>query len=276
MPVVIGSMDPLLKVKSLEMRYASRQITGSRKAVKALDGVSFTLTAEATLAVVGASGSGKSTLAKCLACLERPTKGEIILAGCELTALAERELRSVRPLIQLVFQDPAESFNPRFTAFELVAEPLVVQERFSDAERAERVRDLFERVGLSFQMAARTTAEFSGGQRQRLAIARALALQPRLLILDEALSALDASIQAQVANLLQDLRQASGLTYIFITHDLAMAARIADEVAVLERGRLVEHGPTNHVLFNQAHSATRSLVQATPPWNERLYREGAP
>jgi ABC-type glutathione transport system ATPase component len=259
-----GTMPALLTVESLEMRYRPRNPGPSGSAVTALDGVSFAVAAGTTLALVGASGSGKSTLAQCLACLARPTAGTIQLAGLEITALSERELRAVRPQIQLVFQDPSASLNPRLTALEIVIEPLEVQRRFSAAERAERARGLFERVGLSVRLAPRPVGEFSGGQRQRLAIARALALEPRLLILDEALSALDASVQAQIANLLLDLQQTSGLTYVFITHDLAMAARVADDVAVLERGRIVERGPVNQMMRRPAHAATLALFAATP------------
>ena len=257
-------MPALLTVESLEMRYRPRNPGPSGSAVTALDGVLFAVAAGTTLALVGASGSGKSTLAQCLACLERPTAGTIQLDGLELTALSERKLRAVRPQIQLVSQDPYASLNPRLTALEIVIEPLEVQRRFSGAERAERARGLFERVGLSFRLAPRPVGEFSGGQRQRLAIARALALEPRLLILDEALSALDASVQAQIANLLLDLQQTSGLTYVFITHDLAMVARVADDVAVLERGRIVERGPVNQMMRRPAHAATLALFAATP------------
>jgi peptide/nickel transport system ATP-binding protein len=267
MPVANATMAPLLTVESLSMRYGARHLGGTRTSVTALDGVSFTIAAGTTLALVGASGSGKSTLALCLACLERPTAGKILFEGRELTALAARELRAVRPKIQLVFQDPTGSLSPRLTALEIVTEPFEVQGRFTEAERNERAQGLFERVGLSFQMAMRTAREFSGGQRQRLAIARALALEPRVLVLDEALSALDASIQAQIGNLLFDLQQSAGLTYVFITHDMAMAARLADEIAVLESGRIVERGAPGDVLRQPAHAATRALMAAAPQWN---------
>lgn len=262
-------MIPLLAVEALVMRYVSRRLGGTRAGVTALNGVSFSVAAGATLALAGASGSGKSTVALCLACLERPTRGKIFLDGRELTALAESELRAVRPQIQLVFQDPSGSLNPRLTALEIVTEPFAVQRRFTPVERTERARNLFERVGLSFRMAARTATEFSGGQRQRLAIARALALEPRLLILDEALSALDASVQSHIANLLLDLQQSARLSYVYITHDLAMAARVADQIAVLDRGCIVECGSPGEVLGRPAHAATRALIAATPRWNSQ-------
>ncbi len=266
-------MPHLLTVESLEKQYApsGSGLGSSRDGVTALDGVSFSVATGSTLAIVGESGSGKSTLALCLAGLERPTAGRILFAGHELTALREPELRTVRPQIQLVFQDPVASLNPRLTALEIVGEPLVVQGRFTYAERTERVRGLLERVGLLHGMATRTPAQFSGGQRQRLAIARALALEPRLLILDEALSALDASVQAQIANLLLDLQQSAGLTYVFITHDLAMAGGLADEVAVLERGRIVERGSPGVILRQPAHAATRALLAAAPKWKAQLH-----
>ena len=266
-------MDALLTIESLTVRYPPRR-GGSRTELTALDGVSLAVPAGATLAVVGASGAGKSTLALCLACLERPTLGRIILDGRELTALDEAGLREVRPQLQLVFQDPAGSLNPRLTALEIVREPFDVQKKLPPAERSARARALLERVGLGTTAAGRTAGEFSGGQRQRLAIARALALEPRVLILDEALSALDASIAAQVVNLLLDLQRAAGLTYIFITHDLAMAGLVAREIAVLDRGRIVERGPSEEVLSQPHHPATRALIQATPVWRRPVQAEG--
>ena len=258
---------PLLVVESLVVRYMPRHTAGAHASVTALDGVSFSVRSGTTLALVGASGSGKSTLALCLACLKRPSAGKILLEGREITALPEAELRAVRPQMQLVFQDPAGSLNPRLSAYEIVCEPFVVQRRFAPAERGDRVRRLFERVGLPFQMAGRSPADFSGGQRQRLAIARALALEPHVLILDEALAALDASMQAQIANLLLDLRLSSGLTCVFITHDLAMAACVKDRIAVLDSGRIVESGVPIEMLRQPEHPATRSLVAAMPKWS---------
>jgi ABC-type glutathione transport system ATPase component len=257
-------MHPLVKVEQLVKRYVGRGILHRREGVAALDGVSLSISAGTTLAVVGESGSGKSTLALCLACLERPTSGSIELEGCDVATLSEARLRAVRPMIQLVFQEPGASLNPRFTAQEIIAEPLVIQGKFSRRERAVRVRELLERVGLSGEMVGRRPSELSGGQRQRLAIARALALAPKLLILDEALSALDCSVQAQIANLLTDLQASLGLTYLFITHDFAMAAHVADEVVVLAGGRIVEHGMAKKVLRSPQHPATQALAAAVP------------
>jgi ABC-type glutathione transport system ATPase component len=179
-------------------------------------------------------------------------------------SLDEKQLRRVRPQIQLVFQDPARSLNPRFSALEIVSEPLLVEGRLDTREREGRARVLLSQVGIPQEKALERAEEFSGGQRQRLAIARALALEPRLLILDEALSALDCSVQAQIANLLLDLQFSLGLTYLFITHDLAMAGHLADEIAVMERGKMVELGAAERVLRAPEHDVTRGLIAATP------------
>jgi len=256
--------EPLLIVDNLEKVYARRGVRGTKREVMALQGVSFAIRPESTLALVGESGSGKSTLAFCLACLERPTSGRIIFQGNEITPLDEEHQRAVRPEIQLVFQDPARSLNPRFSALDLVNEPLLVQGRVNKREREDRARTLLAQVGLPQEKALQRAEEFSGGQRQRLAIARALALEPKLLILDEALSALDCSVQAQIANLLLELQSSLGLTYLFITHDFAMAGHLADEIAVMERGKVVELGAADRVLCEPEHEVTRRLIAATP------------
>src|ERR1700746_2115451 len=241
-------MQPLIKVENLVKCYRSAGGLGSRALVSALNGVSLSIDSGTTLALVGDSGSGKSTLALCLACLERPTSGRIWFEGRNLAALGEKELRLVRPQIQLIFQDPARSINPRFTALEILMEPLIVQRKWGQHQVRERAVPSWERVGLTREMSPRRAREFSGGQRQRLAIARALMLEPRLLILDEALSALDCSVQAQIANLLLDLQSSLGLTYLFITHDPAMAAHLSDEVALMDRGRIVTQDVPQKVL----------------------------
>jgi len=255
---------PLLIVDNLEKVYGRRAVRGTKREVIALQGVSFAIRPESTLALVGESGSGKSTLAFCLACLERPTSGRIVFQGKEITALDEEQQRAVRPQIQLVFQDPVRSLNPRFSALDLVNEPLLVQGRVNKREREDRARTLLAQVGLPQEKALQRAEEFSGGQRQRLAIARALALEPKLLILDEALSALDCSVQAQIANLLLELQSSLGLTYLFITHDFAMAGHLADEIAVMERGKVVEQGAADRVLREPQNEVTRRLIAATP------------
>lgn len=254
--------QPLLRVEDLEKRHERANGIGPMRNVAALCGVSLSISPRTTLALVGESGSGKSTLGLCVACLERPTSGKIWFGGREITSPSEENLRSVRPHIQLVFQDPANSLNPRWTASEIVTEPLLIQKRFDKRERHERALALLERVGISCEKARQRPDEFSGGQRQRLAIARALALEPKLLILDEALSALDCSVQAQIVNLLLELQSSLGLTYLFITHDLAMAAHLSDHVAVLDQGKIVETGPTEDIVRAPKHCVTQRLIAA--------------
>src|SRR5437879_2252775 len=256
--------QPLIKVENLVRCYRSAGGLGSEALVSALNGASLSIDSGTTLALVGDSGSGKSTLALCLACLERPTSGRIWLEGRNVAARDEKELRTVRPQIQLIFQDPARSINPRFTALEILTEPLIVQRKWGQHEVRERAAQSLERVGLHRELSTRRAREFSGGQRRRLAIARALMLEPKLLILDEALSALDCSVQAQIANLLVDLQSSRGMTYLFITHDMAMAAHLADEIAVMSKGRIVEHGAPNKILNQPQSGITRELLAAVP------------
>jgi peptide/nickel transport system ATP-binding protein len=199
-----------------------------------------------------------------LACLEQSTSGRIVFDGIEITSLNEKQLREVRPQIQLVFQDPARSLNPRFSALEVVSEPLLVQGRLTKRGREDRARALLAQVGIPQEKALQRAGEFSGGQKQRLAIARALALEPKIVILDEALSALDCSVQAQIANLLLDLQASLGLTYLFITHDFAMAGHLADEIAVMDRAKIVELAATEKVLRAPDQEITRRLIAATP------------
>jgi oligopeptide transport system ATP-binding protein len=202
--------------------------------------------------------------------LERPTSGKLWFDAREITSLEERELRAIRPQIQLVFQDPANSLNPQWTALEIVSEPLKIQ-RFDKQGRHERARALLERVGIATEKAHQRPNEFSGGQRQRLAIARALALKPKVLILDEALSAVDCSVQAQIINLLLDLQSSLGLTYLFITHDFAVAAHLADEIAVMDRGMLVEIGEAETVIRSPKHAVTQRLIAAAREYQTLPY-----
>ncbi len=255
----------MVRVEGLRKSYVQRRWLSRKKfLVTALDGVDLEVRRGTTLALVGESGSGKSTLARCLVRLEQPTSGRIWYDGRDLLALGRSELRAARRQIQLIFQDPAAALNPRLTAAEIVAEPLVVQRLGSRRERRERALAVMEQVGLSRQWAGRSPSEFSGGQRQRLAIARALALEPALLVLDEALSALDLSIQAQIVNLLLDLQASRGLTYIYITHDLSLIGRLADEVAVMQRGKIVERTAPRELLRHPQHLHSRALVAAMP------------
>ena len=256
-------MQTLLKAEDLVKRYARRKLSGSREEVTAVAGVSFSISRGNTLAVVGESGSGKSTLAFCLAGLEYPTSGTISFEGRDIAQLAANERRELLPKIQLIFQDPANSLNPRWSVRKILFEPFVVQGQLRRNEMEQRALTLLLQVGLSPDMFERPPSGLSGGQRQRLAIARALALEPKLLILDEALSALDCSVQAQIANLLLELQSSLGMTYLFITHDLAMAAHLADEIVVMNRGRIVEQGPPEKILKQPQHGTTRQLLAAT-------------
>jgi ABC-type glutathione transport system ATPase component len=224
-----------------------------------------------TLGLVGPSGSGKSTLARCVALIESPTSGEIRFEGRDLRAANRRERSARRSAVQLIFQDPAASLNPRFTAGEVIAEPLVIQNRGIHGTRTKRVCELMEMVGLPPARIDTPALEWSGGERQRLAIARALAVEPKLLILDESLSSLDLSVRGQIANLLIDLKERRGLTYILISHELALVASLADEIAVMEYGTVVEQAPVSQLLTNPRHSCSRALLHAA-----RALRVGAP
>jgi ABC-type glutathione transport system ATPase component len=262
--------QPLLRVENVEKRFPRGTGFGPGEELVALKGVCLSVDRKTTMALVGESGSGKSTLALSVACLEPPTAGKIWFDGREITCLSEEELCAVRPQVQLVFQDPARSLNPRWTAMEIVSEPLTIQGRLSKRHRDERASELVERVGISSDKITQRPGELSGGQRQRLAIARALALGPQLLILDEALSALDCSVQAQIVNLLLDLQASFGLTYLFITHDFAMAAHLSDQIAVMDQGKIVETGTTQEVLLSAKHSTTQRLIAAARSANASL------
>ncbi len=240
-------------------------VRGSDGVVHALDDVSFELAAGETLGIVGESGCGKSTLAKVLVRLEDPTSGSVVLDGIDLTALSGAELRRQRRRIQMVFQDPYSSLNPRKSVGSALEEVLVVH-RFgaSAGERRARVSDLLELVGLSATFAARLPHELSGGQRQRVGIARALAVAPSVLILDEPVSALDVSVRAEVMNLLTDLQKRLGLSFIFISHDVSMVRQISDRVAVMYLGRIVELGGWKSVLDEPLHPYTEGLRASVP------------
>jgi ABC-type glutathione transport system ATPase component len=257
-------LEPILEAENITKQYRSNGLGRARHAVDVLHGVSLAVYPRTTLALVGPSGCGKSTFALCLALLERVTSGTIRFEGTETTDLSEEQRRAVRPKIQLVFQDPANSLNPRFSALQVVAEPLNIQQRWMQKEeRADRAREFLERVGIPSANVHRQPHEFSGGQRQRIAIARALVLNPTVVILDEALSALDCSVQAQIVNLLLELQASLGLTYIFITHDLAMAAHVADDIAVMHRGTIVENGAAQSVMNAPQHEVTQRLLAAS-------------
>ncbi|HLZ11134.1 MAG TPA: dipeptide/oligopeptide/nickel ABC transporter ATP-binding protein [Candidatus Acidoferrum sp.] len=258
-------MDVVLSAENLVKVCTARHLGGAKTAIRALDGASLAIRAGTRMAIVGASGSGKSTLAMCLACVEKADAGAIRFQNRDLAQAGAAELREVRPQIQLVFQDSSSAFNPGFTVSEVLQEPWLLQRKMSAAERRERAGELLAQVGLAGNILRRMTRDLSGGQRQRLAIARALTLKPKVLLLDEALSALDYSVQAQIANLLLDLSDRSmeateRPAIVLITHDLAMAARIADEIAVMESGKVVESGSTRKILQKPEHAATQALL----------------
>jgi ABC-type glutathione transport system ATPase component len=256
-------MEPVIQVENLVKQYARRGFGGSVDALTAVDSVSFSILPGMTLALVGESGSGKSSVALCVACLERATSGRIWFEGQDALTLGEAELRVVRPRVQLVFQDPANSLNPRWTVREIVAEPLSVRMRIPRSEREALAARVLERVGLAGEYLGRKPGDLSGGQRQRVAIARALILEPKVLILDEVLSALDCSTQAQIANLLTEIQRTCGLAYLFITHDLRMAAHLADEIAVMSGGKIVEQGVPDDILRGARQPETLSLLVAS-------------
>jgi ABC-type glutathione transport system ATPase component len=253
----------MLRVRRLSKRYTLPSwFSRHQHSVEAVRDVSLEIAAGTTLAVVGESGSGKSTLARCIARLEQPDSGEIWLERDEITRLGEAELRPFRSQIQLIFQHSAGALNPRFSAADVIEEPLRLQRGGGTGERKTRIAGALEEVGLDRACATRRILEFSGGQRQRLAIARALVLEPRLLILDEPFTGLDLSIQAQVLGLLLALQQKHGLTYLLISHDLEVVAQIADEIAVMYRGQMVESAPPARLLRSPEHEYTRALVGA--------------
>ena len=261
----------LLRVKGLCKGYVRGGLWRKRVPVAAVRCVDFEIPRGQTLALVGESGSGKSTVARCVTRLERPDSGQILIQGTDIAQLDSRDLVPFRSGIQMVFQDAVTSMNPRFSALEVIDEPLLI--RAKGAQGGERVeggrnrqnrrdlaRDLMVEVGLSPDWMNRPILHFSGGQRQRLAMARALALRPQLLVLDEALSGLDVSTQAQIANLLLDLQVAHSLTYLLISHDLALVTRLADVIGVMSEGETVEVGPTQQIISNPHHAATKKLL----------------
>jgi ABC-type glutathione transport system ATPase component len=257
--------SPLVRIERLKKSYVQRRpISRAQFEVTALQDASLTIDRGTTLALIGESGSGKSTLARCLALLEKPTAGEIWFEGRDILDLAPQERVTVRSQIQMIFQDPASALNPAMEALEIVAEPLRIQKRCSPAERRDLALDWLARVGLPLGSEHKRPMEFSGGQRQRLVIARALVLAPKLLILDEALSSLDLANQEMILKLLADLQRDLSLTYLHISHDLRQVADFADEIAVMNEGKVVEQQPAVKLLAEPRDSYTRELLLAMP------------
>ncbi len=261
-----GGAADLLRVSNLAKHFPvhSSVLRRAIGKIKAVDGIDLTIGAGETLGLVGESGSGKSTVARLIVRLIAPTSGSIWLSGEELTSLQSAALRRTRRTIQMVFQDPYSSLNPRASIGDIVGEPLVVHEDLSSDERRVRVRDLLDQVGLDPEMARRYPHEFSGGQRQRIAIARALALRPSLVVCDEPISSLDVSTQSQVINLLADLQVELGLAYLFVSHDLSIVRRISHRIAVMYLGQIVEVGPADEVYERPTHPYTEALLSAIP------------
>jgi len=259
--------EPLLEVRGLVKHFAEGSgLLGRRRGepVRAVDGVNLTIAPGETLGLVGESGSGKSTLCRAILQLQRPDAGSVRFEGQELTGLRQRQLRPLRRQVQMVFQDPDASLNPRKRVGEIVGSPLKLHGIASGAELRRQVEELLERVGLSREHLGRYPHEFSGGQRQRIGIARALATRPKLIFADEPVSKLDVSIRAQIVNLMQDLQREMGLAYLFVAHDIGVVRHVSDRIAVMHHGKIVEQGPADQVCERPREPYTRELLAAVP------------
>ncbi len=268
----MSDAEPVLQIDDLHVRFTRRTGWRRRHVVDAVDGVSLTLHRGENLGLVGESGCGKSTLVRTVFGLNTPASGDIRILGHRIDDLPPLQRRRLRNRVQLVFQDPYSSLDPRLSVHDIVAEPLTIVGRYSK----DRVVELLESVGIGAESLRRTPAQFSGGQRQRIGIARALALEPEVLVLDEPVSALDVSVQAQVINLLQDLQRTHALSYLFIAHDLSVVRHLSDRVAVMRQGRIVEIGERDQIFDDPRHEYTRTLLAAIPIPDPRLRADAPP
>lgn len=267
-----NKQEPLIVVENLKKHFSKGGgfLGGKLKVTKAVDDVSFSINRGETLGIVGESGCGKSTTGRSIIRLYQPTSGKIIFNGTDITNLSERQMLPYRREMQMIFQDPYASLNSRMTVSDIIGESLIIHKLVSSAaERNEKIGDLLNTVGLKPEHASRYPHEFSGGQRQRIGIARALAVKPKLIICDEPISALDVSIQAQVVNMLEDLQEKYGLTYLFIAHDLSMVKHISTKIGVMYLGKLVEEGYADDIYRNPQHPYTKALLSAIPTPNPR-------
>ncbi|MGV3074386.1 ABC transporter ATP-binding protein [Clostridium baratii] len=274
--------EVVLEVKNLcKFFQAKRKLFGDPSYVKAVDDVSFTINKGETLGLVGESGCGKTTTGRTILKLYNPTSGQIIFNGQDITKLNEKEMIPLRRKMQMIFQDPYASLNPRMTVGDIIGEAIDIHGLYKGKEREDRIRYLLDKVGLNGSHINRYAHEFSGGQRQRIGIARALAVEPDFIVCDEPISALDVSIQAQVINMLEELQEELGLTYLFIAHDLSMVKHISTHIGVMYLGKMVEKGPSDEVYLNSKHPYTKALLSAVPipdpdlaKSNKRIVLEG--
>ncbi|MEN1987712.1 ABC transporter ATP-binding protein [Paenibacillus hubeiensis] len=270
----LSEEQPLLHIDGLTKHFPVKSSLGRTKGqVKAVNGVSFDVHAGQTFGLVGESGCGKSTLGRTILRLIEPTSGNAVYDGTDIFGLGKSQLRSYRQHMQMVFQDPYTSLDPRKRVGYTIEEPLLIHRKGSKRQRTEKALELLYKVGFNEEHYSRYPHEFSGGQRQRLGIAKALALDPKLIICDEPVSALDVSIQSQVINLLEEVQQESGIAYLFIAHDLSVVRHIADRIGVMYLGHMVEQGPTEELFADPLHPYTKSLLSAVPVPNPRLKRE---